>query len=145
MADHELELAIDFKKDDDEDILDKCLFLESDFQAKGYEQGVPIGRERAFQQGFDLGKIKGLEIGREIGYFNAFCHYHISLLESSEIGKQNKNLVLLMNLLKDTEEFDRENSEDFDVEGQLKKMRGRFKILNASLGTGTRKVNDLSF
>ena len=145
MADHELEMAIDFKRDDDEDVLDKCLFLESDFQAKGYEQGIPIGIERAFQQGFALGRIKGLEIGREIGFFNAFCQYHISLLEKSEIGKKSKNLVMLKNLLKDTEGFDHENSEDFDVEGQLKTMKARFKILNASLGTGTRKLNDLSF
>eukprot|EP01132_Coremiostelium_polycephalum_P002246 gene2246-2769_t len=135
-----------YDQDDDYDVFEDTVFLESNTYNSSRKQGENDGARLGYVEGYQFGFNKGVELGQEIGYYQSCVTVwnHLVTLHKDNSKFSNRglqNLEKLTNLLKDYNL----NFHDENVMSTLSDIRMKFKLTSAQLGLQTKEQNELSF
>ncbi|RXK37882.1 hypothetical protein M231_04881 [Tremella mesenterica] len=82
-------MDIDDLDNDEDDILDDLVNLESRFYTQGYEEGHAHGALHGIYEGRALGQEKAFELWEEVGYYEGFAEVWVELLSESKMGNRD--------------------------------------------------------
>ena len=120
-------MATQENHDNEFDLFESILSIEETKTREGFKQGHKVQQEKFNCEGFNLGLTKGFEIGNEIAFYQAFAQTWLDLPQIS-----SKEKKVLEQLLKLTQEFPQDNSEEKAAELKLA-VNAKFKQASAIL------------
>jgi hypothetical protein len=115
---------------------DDITLMEERASNAGFVVGLRVGQDRAKAPAFGLGLRKGIQIGREVGYYAGFASVHVKDLRSSKdsSAKQTKALAALDWMKRAADDFPEDNIVDEDVLERLHAIRAKHKLICSLLG-----------
>jgi hypothetical protein len=136
---------------EEDDIFGSVVFMDSDFADDGRKMGRRVSEAQGVQEAERLGKVKGNEVGSEVGFIQGCCIVWDVLRKRGSISNK-RALSHLEKILQMLETFPISEPLTEDIVEQMVKIRAKFKLLSTLIGvrpcmdeTEEKKLNEHSF
>ncbi|XP_059832038.1 protein LTO1 homolog isoform X1 [Hypanus sabinus] len=126
----------------DDDLFDSILLADDEFRGKGYREGFIEGGQLGETEGQRYGLANGAKIGSEVSFYRGFAITWKCLLQNNEDVKKGKKLKALNSILEMAHSFPYEDPTNEGLQGDLEKMRAKFKQICSLLNVQPKFYNE---
>ncbi|BAF21760.1 uncharacterized protein [Oryza sativa Japonica Group] len=126
---------MDQKPKDDFDFLEPSVLLDETHYQTGFKNGYSEGLVSGKEEGRQVGLKNGFQVGEELGFYQGCLDVWTSLVSIDQdafSARVRKNIEQLAALLRS---YPLSNPEDEQVQDIMEKIRLKFRVITASLGT----------
>ncbi|KAJ3215043.1 hypothetical protein HDU67_000932 [Dinochytrium kinnereticum] len=134
--------APDLRSDDAAVAMENLLHLETMFEELGREDGIRDGKTIGVAEGKGLGLVRGFDVGREVGFYLGACEMWIDILKTKPDRHPQRAMKMLEAIVAQAHAFPMSNDHEADMEGELTKMRAKFKAATTVLGVPSLKFKE---
>ncbi|KAI8852996.1 hypothetical protein BC829DRAFT_34967 [Chytridium lagenaria] len=85
---------------------------------------------------------KGFTVGRELGFYLGACEMWIQIIKTQENKYPSRSLKMLEAIVAQAHAFPLTNDHEADMEGEMGKMRGKFKAVTTMMGVSSQKFEE---
>ncbi len=122
---------------------DSAIQFEENVVKMGLQDGKESRKDKDWNEGHRMGRVKGAQVGREVGFYLGFARATLER-EGKHDGSKKKSQERLEKALKSlvemAEAFPEENCKDGSAQERLEEMRAKFKMCCTYMGVKTENV-----